>query len=271
MKPSRSQLLKRLPALFEIPAPDPPHMLRRIELMERNIMLPAKAAFIGMILFSFQYSTLWVGEVSSLADITVETVQYIFWFYILFSAVLALPVLNVWRMPLALVQWTAVTSSLVDGLLVAGMALITGGSDSIVFWLFVGLIVRNAVSVPPGVSQIILNFAISLCYVLVAVLDISVTNNLDDVTQRALELTPRADFGQPFFLRLMVLWLMTGVCYGVQAFLEKQRIAADEADGFAALENQLRSAGRLSAEFAHQIKNPLAIINNAAFSLQRAL
>jgi len=33
----------------------------------------------------------------------------------------------------------------------------------------------------------------------------------------------------------------------------------------------LHSAGRLAAEFAHQIKNPLAIINNAAFSLHRAL
>jgi signal transduction histidine kinase len=36
-------------------------------------------------------------------------------------------------------------------------------------------------------------------------------------------------------------------------------------------EGQLRSASRLSAEFAHQIKNPLAIINNAVFSLQRAV
>lgn len=36
-------------------------------------------------------------------------------------------------------------------------------------------------------------------------------------------------------------------------------------------ENQLRSAGRLAAEFAHQIKNPLAIVNNAAFSLERGL
>lgn len=278
MKPSRYQFLKRLPALFEIPAPDPARLLRRIELMERNVMLPAKAAFIGMILYSFEHSTLWIGEVSSLLDITVETVQYIFWFYILFSVLLALPVLNVWRMPLALVQWTAVTSSLVDGLLVAGMALITGGSNSIVFWLFVGLIVRNAVSVPPGVSQIILNFAISLCYVLVALLDNlvvlldpAVASNLDDATQRTLDLSPHIDFGQPFFLRLSVLWLTAASCYGVQAFLEKQRIAAEEADEFAARENQLRSAGRLSAEFAHQIKNPLAIINNAAFSLQRAL
>jgi signal transduction histidine kinase len=36
-------------------------------------------------------------------------------------------------------------------------------------------------------------------------------------------------------------------------------------------EGQLRSAGRVAAEFTHQMKNPLAIINNTAFSLQRAL
>jgi signal transduction histidine kinase len=45
----------------------------------------------------------------------------------------------------------------------------------------------------------------------------------------------------------------------------------EEAREFALREGQLHAAGRLAAEFAHQIKNPLAIINNAAYSLRRAL
>jgi len=164
-----------------------------------------------------------------------------------------------------------VTSSLVDGLFLTGMTIITGGLDSILFWLFVALIIRNAVSVPAGFSQLFLNFAISLCYVLVVALDISVAQNLDEFTRRALDLPAHEDLGEPFVLRLVVLLLTTVCCYGAQALLERQRLAVEEAEEFAAREGQLRSAGRLAAEFAHQIKNPLAIINNAAFSLQRAL
>jgi two-component system NtrC family sensor kinase len=82
---------------------------------------------------------------------------------------------------------------------------------------------------------------------------------------------PQDDWGEPFMLRLLVLLLIAGGCYGTQLLLERQQIAAEEAGEFAARESQLRSAGRLAAEFAHQIKNPLAIINNAAFSLQRSL
>ena len=270
MKPSPWQWLKRLFTLLEIPAPDPPHLLRRIEIMERNIVLPVKAVAIGFIFYSF-VSTPWFGVTLSMLDVTVETVQYIFWFYVLASAALAALLLNMGRLPLAVVQWTVVTSSLVDGLFLTGMTIITGGLDSILFWLFVALIIRNAVSVPVGFSQLFLNFAISLCYVLVVALDISVAQNLDEFTRRALDLPAHEDLGEPFVLRLVVLLLTTVCCYGAQALLERQRLAVEEAEEFAAREGQLRSAGRLAAEFAHQIKNPLAIINNAAFSLQRAL
>jgi signal transduction histidine kinase len=270
MKPSPWQWLKRFFTLLEIPAPDPTRLLRRIEVMERNIILPVKAVAVGAIFYSF-VSTPWFGLTLSTLDVTVETVQYIFWFYVLASGALAALLLNLERLPLAVVQWTVVTSSLVDGLFIAGLMLITGGMDSVLFWLFVPLIIRNAVSVPPGFSQVILNVAISLCYALAVAMDISVSQNLDEFTQRTLDLASHEDWGEPFVVRLTVLLLTTICCYGTQVLLERQRLAVEEAEEFAAREGQLRSAGRLAAEFAHQIKNPLAIINNAAFSLQRTL
>jgi signal transduction histidine kinase len=271
MKPSHELWLKRLFKSLEIPAPDPSRLLRRIEFMERNVMLPVKAVFIGMILYSFNYSSHWMGQTSSTLDVTVETAQNIFPFYILANFIFALILFGAERLPLAVVQWTVVTSSLVDGLWVAAMAYMTGGLDSILFWLFVALIVRNAISVPPGFSQLFLNVAISLCYALVAVLNVLVLNNTDEFNLRVMDSTPQEDLGEPFLLRLTVLLLTTACCYGAQVLLERQRLAVEEASEFAAREGQLRSAGRLAAEFAHQIKNPLAVINNAAFSLQRAL
>jgi signal transduction histidine kinase len=74
-----------------------------------------------------------------------------------------------------------------------------------------------------------------------------------------------------FLSNLFVLLLLTFCCYGVQALAERQRRELEEAREFAVREGQLHSAGRLAAEFAHQIKNPLAIIASAAYSLQRSL
>src|ERR1700722_11879532 len=218
MKPSHVRWLKQLPALFEIPAPAAPRLLRRIVMVERNIMLPVKAVFIAMILYSFDI-TAWIGIANSTLDVMVETVQFIFWFYILANVILAMFLLAAERMPLAMVQWAVVTGNFVDGIFIAGMALLTGGLDSVLFWLFVALIIRNSVSVPPGILQLISNSVISLCYVLVAVLDVSVFQNLDDHTRRALDLTAHDDLGQPFVLRLAVLLITTVCCSGLELLL----------------------------------------------------
>src|SRR6185312_1055866 len=71
----------------------------------------------------------------------------------------------------------------------------------------------------------------------------------------------------PDFPKVFMLWLLTACCYGAQVL----RRIFEESREFAVREGQLLYAGRLSAEFAHQIKNPLAIINNAVFSAQRAV
>jgi len=87
------------------------------------------------------------------------------------------------------------------------------------------------------------------------------------VAQTALE--PAEPAGSHYVLQVAVLVLLTFCCYGVQVLAAGQRRADEERDEFIVRGEQLRSAGRLAAEVAHQIKNPLAIINNVTFSLQK--
>jgi signal transduction histidine kinase len=139
--------------------------------------------------------------------------------------------------------------------------------------LFLALIVRSAVSVPRATAQLVLNLWVSGCYIFAGEMALSVVESVDDATRRFLEAAGETP-AEPFLLRLpliLPLLLMTATCYIVQVLLDRQRKAIDQAREFALREGQLHSAGRLAAEFAHQIKNPLAIITNAAYSLQRNL
>ncbi len=76
---------------------------------------------------------------------------------------------------------------------------------------------------------------------------------------------------EPWVLRLIILLLMTASCSGVQLLSFRQQISEEEERKSTARNDELKAAGRLAAEIAHQLKNPLGIINNAAFSLQRGL
>jgi len=78
---------------------------------------------------------------------------------------------------------------------------------------------------------------------------------------------PTEPAGSHYVLQVAVLVLLTFCCYGVQVLAAGQRRADEERNEFIVRGEQLRSAGRLAAEVAHQIKNPLAIINNVTFSL----
>jgi signal transduction histidine kinase len=335
------QALLLLPArvveLLKIPTPDAVKLMDRIATMERDLVLPIKAVAIGMLLYSFYFKGSWLGvkQLGTL-EITVEWTQYLLWVYIAANLVVAGLLLALKRVPLLLVQWAVFAISLVDGILLAALVVVTGGYDSILYWLFLGLIVRGAVSVPRATSQLLLNLTLTVYYVMAGAINLSIDKALQQEylaraaaqhgprhqqlsnaapgSVRALaprrqlgfpspggtgelaqaESPPRAstrsleemdepsrqslasystaeDPTQTLTLRLALLVLMTVCCYGVQVLLERQRRAVEEEREFALREGQLRSAGRVAAEFTHQIKNPLAIINNAAFSLQRAL
>lgn len=263
---SVAELLKFL----AIPTPDTPQVLRRIRMMEREIILPLKVALIAILIHSF-YFTPWFSTVTSLLEVPVESTQYFLWFYILVNAVMAGLLFNMRRLPPELVEWAVFASVLLDGIFLGALTLLTGGYNSLLYWLFLGLILRTAVSVPRGMSQLSVNLTLTGCYVMAGVIDNAIAQNLSPTEKRVLEIYTADNPAEPLLLRLLLLVLMTFGCYGVQVLLERQRLAEEEAREFAFREGQLRSAGRLAAEFAHQLKNPLAIINNATFSLDRFL
>ncbi len=266
------QRLKRISTLLEVPAPDSQQFIRRIKVLERDMFLPVKLLVVCGLIY-FLYFTRWLDVGGNALDIAIQNVKQFILIYGLFNLAVAPILLNINRLPLALLQWTVFTICLVDGIFLGALTLHTGGYDSILFWLFLALIARNAISVPTAISQLVLNFATILCYMAAGILDLAVNQELARQLEPtgAISLDREGNPAESLILRITILALMTLCCYGLQVLLQKQQRAIEEAHEFALRQEQLRSAGRLAAEIAHQIKNPLGIINNAAFSLKRAL
>jgi signal transduction histidine kinase len=256
--------------LLRIPPPVASQVLQRIVVMEQHIILPIKAAWIAILLRPSYFSA-WVGEAAKVLDVSPRSAYTFFWVYVAANIIAGVLILFVRRIPPGLREGTVFVMTLVDGIFLGVLTVVTGGYNSPLYWLFLGLIVRTAVSVPRATSQLLLNLTLSACFIMAGVIDSYVAQNLTDTDQHVLELYATDTPAEPLLLRLVLLLLMTLCCYAAQVLLERQRRAMEEAREFAMREGQIRSAGRLAAEFAHQIKNPLAIINTAAYSLHRAV
>jgi len=273
MKLNRWPAFQKIRDLLEETAPEPEQMLSRLLTIERDIILPIKAVVVGLLLYSGLFFPHLFVDVTTPRSVAQEVIHRFFLIYLVLNVAVAMVLLVPRRLPFILVQRIIFSASFVDGLFLAALTLVTGGFDSVLYWLFLGLVVRNAVSLPRAMPQIILNFSASFCYLLAGVLDVIIANAMLDFEETGRAVSPLMPDNptEPFLIRLIVIWLMTLCCYGVQVLFEKQRQAGEEAREFNSRQAQLRSAGRLAAQIAHQIKNPLGIINNAAYSLQRAL
>jgi signal transduction histidine kinase len=344
--------LARVPELLAAPRLEPAEHAQRIIVIQRNIVLPSKLVVVAVV-FYYLYFSRWT-EFTATSRVVLDILQNWFGPYVLLNVAVATAFFVVRQFPSGTVQWIVFTVGLVDGLLLGGLTVLTGGFDSILYWVFPGMIVLNAFCIPLATPQLVLNLMLSGFFLGAGYLDLNIretaflslptpparaerrnapplfppedikpahiarlkrhpdpwtqyfwkrfspavrqrlseydptnSTNVENAELRGLLaqelstiLTRRIPISgdetpenptEPYLLRLFVLWLLTLCCYGVQVLAARQRLAEEEQKEFIARTAQLHAAGRLSAEFAHQVKNPLAIINNAVFSLERAL
>lgn len=316
-----SSKVQLLASLFKAPEVSPEQQADRIRFMERDVCLTIKVVVLGALAFVFLSQ--WFEGVSTIGELGIETVRGSFRAYFVANILIGVMLLAMDYLPVAWVQWAIFVLNIVDGTFVALLVVITGGLESTIYWVFLVLVIRNAVSITRVRLQIAVNFYIILCYLFAGLLDLTMQElkrAQDHVENQALEASPppqgrpapalttpnltrppltvrraaqrdsdeeAADLGravvmavsnmtegramQSLFSRVLLLLLLAVACYGINVLADLQLQAQAEAQEFAFRQEQLRSTGRLAAEIAHQLKNPLAIINNAAFSLQKSL
>src|SRR5437868_5568923 len=212
MNLSRWPAFQKLRDLLEETAPEPEQMRSRLLTIERDIILPIKAVVVGLLLYSGLFFPHLFVDVTTPRSVAQEVIHRFFLIYLVLNVAVAMVLLMRRRLPYMLVQRIIFSASFVDGLFLAALTLVTGGFDSVLYWLFLGLVVRNAVSLPRAMPQIILNFSASFCYLLAGVLDVIITKamfDFDDTGRNARVYPLSVDPTEPFLLRLIVIWLLT--------------------------------------------------------------
>lgn len=226
----------------------------RILFMERGIMVPVKAALILFSLFFLRTMNESVEkgfeEYARMAPLLRDQLAL----YCVGNLIFLLILLRPRRLSFNGVRWCAFFLVNLDNLFLSGLIYFTGGEESVLYWIFCGLIVRNAIDFPHAYQQAAINASMCLFYTLAIALSEDTTEFLNT---------------ELFALRIAVLALVGTCCWGVAVLTERQKRLEAETREYLLRSEKLTTVGKLAAEIAHQLKNPLGIINNAAFALQR--
>jgi signal transduction histidine kinase len=272
-----SQWLRSWSGGADSPPVDDSVFLQRIRFVERGVAVPAKAVVLLVLLYLLFVSR-WFLNLTVPMEEAWNLLRTFFLIYFALNVGASILFWGMDEVPARILQRVVYSLGILDAVGLAALTLVTGGFDSILYWLFLGLIIRNAAVIPYAEVQISVNLLGCSFYLLAGSLE-RVLNRTDleliEGIGRGTVMGAGAEGGhepvESLILRMLLLLLMTACCYGIQVLLDRRRREEREADEFAVKQHQLEAAGRLAAEIAHQLKNPLGIINNAAYTLQRTV
>jgi signal transduction histidine kinase len=349
MQPGKFQWLKRLSALLAVERTEPLRQEQLILAIQRNIAVPIRLLVLALV-FYYSFTSSWLADEVKDYELAFKI---IFAIYAVIVVVFAALFYAARRFPIGKVRWCVFALGIGDAVLLGSLTIVTGGFESVLYWVYPGIIIINAFSIPTEAPQVILNLILSIIFLAAGLVEtefskdmtassvplgtqrqpllpvrpeelndlpefvarltdtndpmaratwarfnsstreriLQFSTNRTDALQLAVVLAdelnrisrPAQSVVVPLMnpdspeitpglqvLRVAVLTLLTFSIYGVQVLLVRQRKALAEQQEFAVLAERLHTAGRVAAEFAHQIKNPLAIINNVIFSLQKS-
>jgi signal transduction histidine kinase len=283
--------IQKLTRLLAAPTIEPAQRAARIQAVEKDIVLPLRILIIIYLAYYFFFSGWFVNQANIAMNhprtVTIEaatnptnsaqpdewslrhasTIKNCFLVYAAFNIIAGIILVWVPNLTLRKIEALIFSIGVLDALLMGTLILLSQGFDSRLYLVFPVIILHNALAIPVALPQLLLNFFVCTSFMAGGLLDRAIIVPLD-MKLLGPDVDPRIE--NPVE-RMIVLVAWALCCYGIQVLFEKQKRAEAEATEFAVRQERLHTAGRLAAEIAHQIKNPLGIITNAAFSLQRAV
>jgi signal transduction histidine kinase len=261
--------IHKITRLLAAPVIEPSQRAVRIQTVETDIVLPLRVLLVGIVAYYFFFAGWlnvqggrslpddWVARWMNWVSLNTSILKSCFVVYVLLNIGIGWFVVSARHLSLTKMQWMVFAAGVLDCILMGTLTFLSNGFDSILYLVFFVLIVHNAMAIPVAFLQLLLNFFVALSFTIGGILDRRIIADPDRSENPA--------------ERVIVLMGWALCCYGIQVLFERQKRAEAEATEFAVRQERLRTAGRLAAEIAHQIKNPLSIITNAAFCLQRAV